>query len=479
MARPLEEPDELHWRRLEARLLAKLEAERGEQGHFSVDLGRAPTPPPLEFPRLIEPARGRRWLAAGLVAAAVVTAFVVAAPSFRTRPAKVVAATPEWELLDGSAELRSGSAPMRVELGSGVRIELASGTEVFVARPDQYPPALTLDHGRIHVFEPVAVTDRAEPLLPATPLAAPIRVQTPDLLILASSRNFTVSHEGERPFVEVRSGKAEIPSLGLVVRAGERRELSAAESGELARAERLVKPAPKPRRRARRARRAPAAEPPLPGLGKPAAPPAPPPEPEVDPAEAVAEQPGEMQTFSVEVMEPEEAGAIEAGLARARRAWLLERDAAKAARFAEAVAARPEAGAVIVREALDIACEARVSQGAGKAALRVCARLLDHEPDLERRRRLHFTLATVLRDRMGDCERAVDHYGKALVFGRTGRFDIEVRLRRAECAVELGRAELARADLRRIEEANGWSDRAERVRRRLDNLGSSPHRGPK
>lgn len=449
---PVPEPDELSWRRMEARL----EAAQGESGRFSIDLPRGAAALSGDT-RTVDLIRGRRWLLAGLAAAGVVAAFIMFTP--RRAPSPPAPRTAATSARSGI--VRSGAAPLGVELGSGVRLELASFSELALPAPDEAPPRIDLDHGRLDVWAP-----RALPGRPTSKMT--VLVRTPELRLWARSRDFSVAYQAGRHRVEVREGTVDVEGEGVSERLerGEARAFEQPWSGpaepELAILRRLREAPTSSRSKAAPSAPPPAARPgPRPEPPTPAAPtprPAPP-----------AETGSRVLETKVERLQPVVDEGAERALAEARRAWLEDRDAARASKLAGRAIELSD-DPTLERAALELRCDARVSLGRGEAAVRACRALLDRERDPERRRRVHYTLASIYRRQLDDCGAAIPHYGKALVFGRRSRFDDAVRLRRAECALEAGDLAMARTDLDRLSEGSADPERLRRARAKLLNL---------
>lgn len=112
-------------------------------------------------------------------------------------------------------------------------------------------------------------------------------------------------------------------------------------------------------------------------------------------------------------------------------------------------------------------CEARVTLEQGERAISACKRLLVGARTDDEVRRAHYMLASVYRRQLGDCQAAMPHFDRALIFGRTSVLDDEVRLSRAFCALEVGNRAVAEHDWKQLE-----ARRAQLLRpQRLDELG--------
>lgn len=446
---PVPEPDELSWRRLEVRLEREFEAP-GEVQQFSVDLPPGATRDirRRSMPSTMDLVRGRRWLLAGAAAVIAVAGFIALAPrgtdleSPRTAEAPTSAAP-------GTALVHSGSAPLRVELGTGHVLGLASDTEVTMPEPDREPTEIELDHGRLDVWSPRALA--AEAAL-GEEAGGPIIIRTPERTLWAESRDFTVAYLAGRHEVSVREGWVEL--------GGEPTERVEAGQSEVLEA-RPPRPA-EPRSAVLERLRSPTRKR---GRTKTSPPPTPADVPEA-PVAAREISPNPVPEVRVEQIDGPTPTA--AAWSRARRAWYRERDptaAVAAVRALLALGPDPE----LERTARHLLCDAQVGLRAGAEALRDCKAVLDLERDPRRIRRVHYTLATIYRDHLHDCRSALPHYDRALVFGGVSRFDDVVRISRAECSLDLGQLDVARSDLDALA-GRKQGARVTRARRRLDDL---------
>lgn len=528
---PVPEPDELSWRRLELRLDHRVRAP-GEIHKTSMDLPpsftwRDPSKEPTPS-QTVDVIRGRRWLLAGLAAAAIVGAFLAIGPAVRdgSNPGPRGGPAVLAAEVNRSAVVRSGAAPLRLETRSGHRVELTSFTEVVVPEPDARPLRIELDHGGLTVSS----------LSPPPGLGRPpeaLVIRTPELFAFAKSRDFAISYragrhrlevwqghvdvEGERVservsagstrfFVapELQGGPAEpaLPSIARLREGGPRSAVSRGQSEHRAETSTPGSPAATstelratvaPRRPASAREEAPAAGPAVgteevegseAASGAPASAGdstrpdgAPPGGPRFRDAEGGA---GSARPDPATRVDPETRvdrlgstlTAAEQALAEARQAWFVDRDVLAAVELSErALALSTERDGHLAAGAANLLCDAQVSLRGGAEAVAACLRYLELERDIERRRRIHYRLGVVLRDQLEDCARAMDHFAKALVFGGRSRFDDVARLRRAECAIELGELDLARSDLEVLSERGTEAERVAKARGRLESLG--------
>src|SRR4026207_1962150 len=86
--------------------------------------------------------------------------------------------------------------------------------------------------------------------------------------------------------------------------------------------------------------------------------------------------------------------------------------------------------------------EALIAVKRREEAIAACEARLRRPHSDEEKREIHFLLASIHHTQLGDCEKAIPHYGHAMVFGGTSLLDDRVRLFRASCALELGRFDL-------------------------------------
>lgn len=459
--RPASEPDELSWRRMESRLEARLQASLpppatlDEVGHFSMDV-------PAGFEPLVgaqppRPHSGRlRWVAATLAAAAMVAIGVAVAPRTVSEPGP----RPPPGPLVKAAVVRSGAAPLSVELTTGQALELAAETQLAVPNPLADPPELSLRVGQVRILSP-------EP-------ASPVLVETPELAMTGRSRDFTVGYRAGRHRIDVEDGYVDVGSPSVRVGAGQVLELPSVPrpaEPKLRIFERLAESTGEDEAEVspgsaesvdssgpRAARPSPEAKPVRPGsvpsrtdVAAPAPAPA---------RRSVTEGDTRVEVLSVEV-DP----GLRA-LSQARSAWYFDRDAEMASRAASEALESPLSASARL-EALELRCDAQVHLRSGQPAVAACRELLRFENDGQRKRRIHFMLGGIFRDHLKDCRSARRHYDQAIVFGGGSPLDQAARLRRAECALELNDLETARSDLDAIQPVGEDAQRAAKARERL------------
>lgn len=248
--------------------------------------------------------------------------------------------------------------------------------------------------------------------------APEVLIRTPTFTVRTRSPAFSVGLVGARAYVTVREGHAEITTaLGAIsrVEAGERRELPDAAPPERPKAELA------PIARA--------------------------------PAAPMAEAP----ETSIEVVPPLVPLATSDPIAedwRAAQAANDRGDRAEAAFLAERVVAtgrdRAEAHA-----ATELLCELHIALRQPDQAVSACLSALESQDSPERRQRIHQRLGAVLANQLGDCERAVTHFGQAIVFGRGTLLDQEGLLGRADCELRLGHFGAAERDLGILDQIAG------------------------
>lgn len=423
-----QEPDDLAWRRLQERVRVKLEESASEQEVNTIDI-----------------IRGRRWVSAGLVAAAVVALLVWFAP--RRQPSR-----PEGQGLVAQKDaqvISSGNAPLNVQLVSGTQLHLENQSEVVASSPGADKTQIELKRGAVAVRMP----QKAGSL-------RPVHVRTPAFSTVAYSRDFSVGYQSSSYFVHVREGYVEVEGPGFE---GKQR----VEKGE-----RQVVHLKTPNKKSEKGTSQPDSGVAAPATDKIA------PKKQFETVETVrdsSEGVTKVEVLSVPVVDP-----LGESWRAANQAYYGKRDFKEAIRLASKVAAagknRPE-GPLAVR----MLCEARMSLGQGAQAIKACEKLLELESNQEQIRLVHYTLATIYRDQLNDCESAIRHYNRATVFGRTLRLDDEVRFFRATCALEVGNLDLADADLSALESRKRAHrpEELKALRRKLSVLRTSTQDGTK
>jgi hypothetical protein len=336
----------------------------------------------------------RVWLSAAIAIAATIATFVLLGRNASDVPVPA----PDPAPAPGPQILASGSAPLEVKLASGTSLRLSPASEVVVKAPSALPTEVDLDVGELRVRPAV----RAEGGRPS------VVVRTPSYVATAKSLDFTVRYRGDGSFVESRDGSVEVKGGGF----GERTIVAQGE------------------------RRAPEGSPRVTAIL----------EESVEKAKLEAARPvretveGETQ---VEVIDDED--PLKRRWVETARAYYERRDLGQAIELARQVIAeggdRPEA-----RLAEELLCDALIAEGRGEEAAEACAAQLARPHGDEERRQIHFRIATI-HHRLGDCGTAIEHYGRAMVFGGSSLMDDRVRLFRAACALEVGDLELAGSDL--------------------------------
>ncbi len=311
---------------------------------------------------------------------------------------------------------------------------------------------LALTVGAVRVRLPEPPTHGAEPNL-----------QTPAFRLLAQSDDFSTGYWADRYFVEVRRGQVMVTggdfgAAKLVIKAGQRRDVHRA-------------PATEPGDMEARKTEADKTETGKTEAGKTDAPSLRPLQPKrrktkhtAGATTASASRPVGRSlrwpgTFaassSTEVFAKSEEGSVtvdvespdDPGLTLWRQtidAYYRERDLAKAVRLADQVI---QTGGERARMAQQLLCDAQIGLEQGAEALEACSALLDARATAEERRNIHYTLGTIYRALLGDCRQAIEHYNRAVVFGRQNILDEKVRLSRATCALEVGDLAVAERDI--------------------------------
>lgn len=390
--RAMEPPpvDDLSWARMSRRIMTELET-------------RASAPPPAPL-----------W-AARIFPAAVMTAMAVALVVwFTPRPVPAPASVAHLP----NPAITAGAEPFEFTLQSGVSLRLGEHAQIRLQSAGE---RLRIDL----VNGELAVTQPRE--------AAALEFRTPELTALAQGASFTVSYLGQESTIRVERGRVEL--LGDVspgvISAGERRTIKRGVVRAAA-----VEPSPA---------QLSASEPlrslaPSPTLPRPKASA----EPSIAP---LAHASVEGQTEVVM-----EAPAAEDPVAERWRSAVQAFDSGEAEtaiRLANDVVllgrGRPEE-----RDALDLLCTAELTLGAADKAVVACEALIGVEAGAEPRRLLHHRVANIYRVKLHDCAHALPHYDQTIVFGGTSLVDDEALLGRAECALELGKLDVAARDLRAV-----------------------------
>ncbi len=427
LAEPPPEPDELSWRRMEARLGRTL------QLTADAPLARsAPSLPPIEASDGSFLWSRRLAVAVALSAGLGLGLWSLVAP----------APAPSAEV-QRAALVATGQAGIDVGLSTGWSLAVSERTEFTLTDPDGDPLEVSLDHGALELRSPPELGLRAF-------------VRTPDLQVWADSPDFRVAYVAGAPQVEVRAGHVNLSGPGISSRLP---------SG-------AVHPAP-PRPSPSAASERPDSKPEPKTLASERAPPRPKSPAPPPPAKGETRAPATGET-SVEVLGPS-LGPARLELERAKEAWYRDGDAASASAAAGRALGLDSLDPASRLTALQIRCDAEVSRQSGPVAREACAQWLSFEIEPRQKRRVHFIVATIDRDQLGDCGSAIRHYGEALVFGSRRRFDDVVRLRRAECAIERGKWDLARSDLDRLRVDPTEPDRTARARARLEERQGSEH----
>ncbi len=368
--------------------------------------------------------RGGVWMPIGIAAAAVIATLVLL--DHKTATVEHPNAGPQV--------LASGSAPLDVTLASGASLHLSESSEVTVRSPAARPLELQLQVGQLDVHSPEPSYDGG----------AAVMVRTPAYVAAASSKDFSVGYQADSYFVEARDGEVAVRGRGFVegtvVKAGERRTVQARAAKKRAPVEPISKAKPAAKPADRPVRR--------------------PPPPDV-------RESTEGQT-SVQVV-LEEADPVKRDWLQAALAYYERRDLPAAIDLARKVVAEaPDRAEGRMAEVL--LCEALIATQRANEAIEACEARLKRPQSDEEKRQIHFLLATIHHTQLGDCARAIPHYGQAMVFGGTSLFDDRVRLFRASCALELHQLDLAASDLESVKSRSGRLPNPEELARLLKRL---------
>ncbi len=429
--------DDLRWRRIRDAVRAELEVDAGQTGSLTADMA------------------GRRWIVPALAASVVVALMVWAATP---REGRVTTSAVDVDRNASTAADASGALAVQ-ELVSGegaLTVTLASGARLVLDPHTQVRAATAGDGRRIELQLAVGAVRMRLPRRP--PVAEAPVLSTPSFRLVALSEDFSAGYWADRYFIDVGSGRVRVQSDGLsddlVVPAGQRHEVKVG-------VDRLpLAPAPQP----------PPASGPIDGPERE-------PDDESEPSVApsvpkhrsqapppIAERPvSRSETGTVTVVEVERpANPVLDLWRRTTEAYYRDRDLERAANLAEQVIALGGTQTLLARQLL---CDARIGLAEGASALVACRALLPLARSEEERRNIHFTVGTIHRTLLNDCARAIEHYNRALVFGRQHLLDDEVRVFRAGCALEVGDIALAERDIGRLSARAGRLARREEVTR--------------
>lgn len=381
--------DDLSWARMSRRIMSELEA-------------RASAPPPAPL-----------W-AARIFPAALATALAVALVVWFTP--RALPPPPVAQHLPNPA-ITAGAEPFEFTLQSGVSLRLGEHAQIRIQSGAERL-RIELLSGELAVNQPRD--------------AAALEFRTPELSAVAQGAAFTVSYLSQESTIRVEHGRVELAGEGgpTIIPPGQRRSFRrgamrpvAAEPSPIA----SVEPAP-------------VAAPAVPALRRPKVTA----EPSIAPlghasvegqTEVVMEAPAAEDPVAERwrsAVQAFDSGEAETAIRLAHDVVLLGRG-------------RPEE-----RDALDLLCTAELTMGAADKAVVACEALIGVEPGAEPRRLLHHRVANIYRVKLHDCAHALPHYDQTIVFGGTSLIDDEALLGRAECALELGKLDVAARDLRAV-----------------------------
>jgi hypothetical protein len=411
-----QEPDDLTWKRMQQRVQAKLaEPVRRES-------------------------KGGVWLPVGIAAAAVVATLII----LDREKAEPIAPAPMEPA--GPQVLASGSAPLDVKLASGTSLHLAPSSEVLVKSPEAQPTELMLEVGQLDVRSPVRLFEGR----PA------VTVRTPLYVASAASEDFTVGYRSDSYFVEARDGEIAVHGEGFdegtVVKAGERRTVESAKPKKPSRVKRILKQS---------VEKAETASARVEEISAP-------------PAASEVKESSEGETSVQVVME--ETDPVKRKWLEAAVAYYERRDLPAAIDLAKRVVAEAPNRAE-GRMAEVLLCEALIATQRAPEAIEACEARLRRPHTEEEKREIHFLLATIHHRHLSDCERAIQHYGQAMVFGGTSLLDDRVRLFRASCALDVGKLDLATVDLQTLKAHRNRLPNPEELDRLLGRLSEAKRGG--
>ena len=416
--------DDLRWRRIRDAVRHQLEVD-------------------AQQPTTVDVMSGRRWVVPALAAAAVVGFMVWAGVVARDTGPQVAGgpsapnlpdvsntgassdgqSQPEGAANQDAQQLASGAAPLTVTLASGARLELEPRTRVRAITPFGPQIELALSVGALRVRLPQRPGPGQEPVL-----------TTPGFRVVAQSDDFSAGFWSDHFFIDVRTGQVRVDGVafaeGEVIRAGQRRE---------------IRQDRRPQDTAPRK---------LPGKKRKTNPPS-----ELSAsAERTVVSKSEQGSVVVDVEPP--ADPVLTLWRETTDAYYRQRDLSKAVEGAERVV---KLGGPHARAARQLLCDAQIALGNGARALSACKAVLGDVRSEEGRRNIHYTIGTIYRALLSDCANAIQHYNRALVFGRQHLLDDEVRVFRATCALEVGDIALAERDVESLSARAGRLARPEEV----------------
>ena len=415
-------PDDLAWRRIRDRVRSQLE-EDAHQGVSTLDL-----------------VMGRRWVTAGLAAAAAVALMVWFGrkPEPKPAPKAVVARAAPVQALS------TGAAPASVELGAGLEVELGArgGLEIGASARDAIE--LDLKTGRLVVSDFRAEDRTTSVEVRATPFRLRSRQASYELTRMSSGIE-----------VDVATGQVTVtgPGLDFPEQIGPGAPKRLADPSAPSKVVAKVEPREKPSIEVDVPQVAPPGSRPREGAM-------------VDETPVIEEA-----TTRVEVEAPDD--PVAKAWVEARAAYYRRRDLDETVRWAQEVrriaGRRPEA-----KWATNLLCEAHTAAERAAEAVVACGELLERVSG-EEARQVHKRLAELHRTKLKDCASAIEHYNKALVFGQTTPLDEDARLGRAECALQVGDKDLAKRDLAHLEASRTFRrpELIRRLRKRLSEGGGT------
>lgn len=443
------EPDEMRWRWMSQRIRTELEARTERDLH-----GRGA-------------ATVWRWaaLGAGMVAAGAavfvvdartgVTHFPTSEQARAVQPdLKYTVITPESARAGDArgaagmpadarrSSFQSGGQALDLTIGAGAALRLAPNTHLVAYAWSVERLDLELKSGRLDVQLPIRAPD----------LGDAITLRTPAFSLAAASGAFSVAYEASASSIEVHEGEVRAsPASGgpaVTLHAGEGqvlptpglayRDVPAAEV-EPQRAERSAqgptavdhgRPADQRARRERRSMKRARTQ---------------------DASEAPTRLSSEGET-TIQVI-----GAPSDPIAEL---WSRADAAYGAGEFDTAIAIARQivqdgGQAREVKQANELMCRVFISRRQPNAAIGACASALASTAHEEDARALEYRIATIYRQQLSDCRRAIEHYDRSIMFGRASLLDDAALLGRAHCLLEVGELTRARSDLSVLERRPG------------------------
>jgi len=312
---------------------------------------------------------------------------------------------------DESSPAEAGSEPGRQWVSKSGRQFRLRGLGLRGAKEVQVgPPVFELQRGELEVLELIKSGDQASAL----------GLQAQGFRATAHSSEFAVRYWADAIELEVGQGEVAVErpeNQAAIIKKGQRRSVL------------LKKPADAPS--GEQVKLAPAQ-------------PAPAPAPITTPARIQVEAESEVAVI------PPQSDEVAMLWGKARRLYYREASREEAMATARRLLNIASKDRSERPKALRLLCEASISSENSEEAIEICEQALSEATIAEVRRSLHRRLGRLYENGLKNCQRAVEHYTKALTFGASSLLDEGTVLGRARCALNLGELTLAESDLKRL-----------------------------